>query len=480
MQVGHNLQFNCLSCEQPVLFSVLEENNTEGLIVCPHCQKKYAFGTSGTILRHLRQFEALCRQIHASEEILGNTAVAIDIGPHHVRVPYRLLLTRLSSVIELTIGDRKISIAFRLEPLRDIPESMMVHKAQISHKSIPTEVHKESLSSESLSKKSLSTENPMPKSSLEQLKQITTVVCDTGDINAIQQYKPTDTTTNPSLLNAAAQMPQYEKIVKAAIHYGTKKKSASQKEQLTEIVDRLTVDFGLEILKVVPGRVSTEVDARLSFDTQGSIAKGKKLIKQYEAAGISRERVLIKLASTWEGIRAAEVLEKEGIHCNMTLMFSMAQAVAAAEAGATLISPFVGRILDWYKKAEGKDFSASEDPGVLSVTEIFNYYKKFGYKTQVMGASFRSTGEINELAGCDLLTIAPPFLKELQDSNKPIIRKLDAEAAKNMDIKKIKLDEKAFRWMFNENAMATEKLSEGIRNFTKDLIKLEKFILSKM
>jgi len=304
---------------------------------------------------------------------------------------------------------------------------------------------------------------------LEQLKKMTTIVADTGEIEEIKKFKPTDATTNPSLILAASQMPDYKHLIEEAIREGRSKGPE-------EIIDRVFVNFGLEILKIIPGRVSTEVDARLSFDVQGSIAKARHLIQLYESAGISRERILIKLASTWEGFRAAEVLEKEGIHCNMTLLFSLPQAIGCADAKATLISPFVGRILDWHKKNEGKDFPPPEDPGVLSVTQIFNYYKHFGYKTSIMGASFRSKGEILELAGCDLLTIAPKFLDELEKSQDPISRKLDPQKAKAMDIKKITLDEKAYRFLLNENPMAVDKLAEGIRNFSADIRKLEKYL----
>jgi transaldolase len=313
-------------------------------------------------------------------------------------------------------------------------------------------------------------------SQLDQLKKMTTVVADTGDFETLKQYQPTDSTTNPSLIYSASQQPQYQPLLEEAIRYGKQKKNA-----LSEILDKVFVNFGLEILKVVPGRVSTEVDARLSFDMEGSIAKARHLISLYEAAGIDRKRVLIKLASTWEGIRAAEKLEKEGIHCNMTLLFSLPQAISCAEAHATLISPFVGRILDWYKKAEGvASYSPAEDPGVKSVTKIYQYYKKFGYKTEIMGASFRNKEEILELSGCDLLTIAPPLLEELQKSSAPITRKLDPAHAKESALQKISLDEKQFRYLLNEDAMATEKLSEGIRNFAKDIVKLENMILDKM
>jgi transaldolase len=312
---------------------------------------------------------------------------------------------------------------------------------------------------------------------LDQLKKLTTVVADSGDFTSLRQYMPTDATTNPSLIFAASQMPEYKHVVEEAIRKG-KKNSANT---LDDIIDQLFVSFGLEILKIVPGRVSTEVDARLSFDIEGSLRKARHLISLYKAAGIDKERVLIKLASTWEGFKAAEILEKEGIHCNMTLLFSLPQAICCAEANVTLISPFVGRILDWYKKAEGvASYPPSEDPGVKSVTKIYNYYKKFGYKTQIMGASFRNKEEILELAGCDLLTIAPNLLEELRKSSDPVLPKLDAEKARLSSLERQTLDEKTFRFLLNEDQMATEKLSEGIRNFTKDIIKLEKLIRERM
>ncbi len=311
---------------------------------------------------------------------------------------------------------------------------------------------------------------------LEQLKKLTTIVSDTGEFEEIKKYHPTDATTNPSLIVSASDKPEYQFLVDDAVQYG-KKKGHNPKEQLALIMDKLFVNFGLEILKIIPGRVSTEVDARLSYDIEGSVNKARALIKLYEEQGINRNRVLIKLASTWEGIKAAEILEKEGIHCNMTLLFSLCQAIGSAEAKVTLISPFVGRILDWYKKSEGKaSYPPAEDPGVKSVTEIYNYYKKMGYKTVIMGASFRNSDEILELAGCDLLTIAPKLLDELQKAEGAVPKKLDAEAAKNLPIEKITLDEKTFRWMLSEDAMATEKLAEGIRNFAKDIRKLEKKI----
>jgi len=312
---------------------------------------------------------------------------------------------------------------------------------------------------------------------LDQLKAYTQVVADTGDFASIEAYKPIDATTNPSLIYAASQDEKYKSLIEEAIIYAKRSPSSDRSLQLTRAVDKLAVNFGLEILKIVPGRVSTEVDARLSFDTEASVRKARELIRLYEEAGIPRERILIKVASTWEGIKAAEIIEKEGIHCNLTLLFSQVQAIACAEAGVRLISPFVGRILDWHKKERGvSEIAAPEDPGVVSVTQIFNYYKKFGYPTQVMGASFRNIGEICELAGCDLLTIAPKLLKELEQTEGRLTKKLDADAAMKMDIEKITVDEKSFRWMMNEDAMATEKLAEGIRNFTKDLLKLEKQI----
>jgi len=316
---------------------------------------------------------------------------------------------------------------------------------------------------------------------LAQLKKYTRVVADTGDFESMRQYLPVDATTNPSLIYASAQNPRYASLVDEAIRYA-KNHVSEEAGQLALCLDKLAVNFGLEILKIVPGRVSTEVDARLSFDTQGSIDKARQLIRLYEDAGISRERILIKLAATWEGIKAAEVLEQEGIRCNLTLLFSKIQAIACAEARVQLISPFVGRILDWYKNARKVDhIPASEDPGVLSVTEIFHYYKKFGYATEVMGASFRNTGEIMELAGCDLLTIAPGLLGELEQmTDVELPQKLDARQSITMDLEKIHADEKTFRWLLNEDAMATEKLAEGIRKFAVDLIKLENFVKEKM
>lgn len=304
---------------------------------------------------------------------------------------------------------------------------------------------------------------------LEQLKQYTTIVADTGDFQSIKAFAPQDATTNPSLILKAVQKDEYRPIMEkvAREHAG---------QSTDQIVDHLLVAFGTEILKVIPGRVSTETDARLSFDTEGSIAKGRTLIKLYEAAGISRDRVLIKIASTWEGIRAAEVLEKEGIHCNLTLLFSLPQAIACADANVQLISPFVGRIYDWYKKATGSDYTGADDPGVQSVKRIYTYYRKFGYKTEVMGASFRNTSQITELAGCDLLTISPELLQKLAESDTPLARKLIPAEAKNADIDKLTLDEKTFRSLLNEDAMATEKLAEGIRAFCADAVKLDKLI----
>ena len=313
---------------------------------------------------------------------------------------------------------------------------------------------------------------------LSELKKFTTVVADTGDFEQLRQFNPTDSTTNPSLIYAASQQPQYRQLVEEAVRFG-KSKGKTPQEQLSLALDKVFVNFGLEILKIVPGRVSTEVDARLSFDIQGSIDKARRLIALYESAGIDRKRILIKLASTWEGVKAAELLEKERIHCNMTLMFSLPQAIICAEAKATLISPFVGRILDWHKKNEPTiQYAPHEDPGVVSVTQIFNYYKKFGYQTQIMGASFRSKDEITELSGCDLLTISPQFLEALQKSSDPLLRKLDTQKAKTSPLEKLHLDEKAFRYRLNEDAMATEKLSEGIRNFVKDIVKLEALLKS--
>ena len=319
----------------------------------------------------------------------------------------------------------------------------------------------------------------MSSTQLDQLKQFTTVVADTGDFESMKQYQPRDATTNPSLILAAASKPEYVHLVDKAVA-DRKNSGLTGAKRVEDIIDHVLVNFGMEILKIVPGRVSTETDARLSFDTKGSIAKAHQLIAIYEKNGLSRERVLIKIASTWEGIRAAEVLEREGIHCNLTLLFSFAQAVACAEAGVRLISPFVGRILDWYKAAMKRDYIGAEDPGVLSVTQIYNYYKKFGHKTEVMGASFRNKGEITELAGCDLLTISPALLGELAASTDPLVRKLDADAAKSLPLDRVTLDEKSFRFQLNEDAMATEKTAEGIRKFSADIVKLEQLIAAKV
>jgi transaldolase len=310
---------------------------------------------------------------------------------------------------------------------------------------------------------------------LDQLKKFTKVVADSGDFETLKQYAPQDATTNPSLIFKAAQMPAYKNIVEKAIAEA-RKSGASGKALINEVMDYLLVLFGIEILKIVPGRVSTETDADLSFNTQGLIDKAHRFIEFYQRHGIPRERVLVKIASTWEGIRAAEAVQKEGINCNLTLLFSLPQAVACAEAKVTLISPFVGRIMDWYKAKEKKDFAPAEDPGVMSVKEIYAYYKKFGYQTEVMGASFRNKGEILELAGCDALTISPQLLGELQSSNEPVPRKLDPQSARESKLERLTLDEKKFRWLFNENAMATEKTAEGIRLFNADAVKLEEFI----
>jgi transaldolase len=304
---------------------------------------------------------------------------------------------------------------------------------------------------------------------LEQLKQYTTIVADTGDFQSIKAYSPQDATTNPSLILKAVQKDEYRPLLEQAAR-DFKGRGAGH------IIDQLLVVFGRRILDIIPGRVSTEVDARLSFDTEATIAKGRELIALYEAAGVSRERVLIKIASTWEGIRAAEALERDGIRCNMTLLFSLPQAVACADAGAQLISPFVGRIYDWYKKSTGQEYSGADDPGVQSVQRIYNYYRKFGHDTEVMGASFRNTSQIVELAGCDLLTISPELLQKLADGTAPVTRKLSPDAARDSDLQKLNLDEKSFRFQLNEDAMATEKLAEGIRQFCADAVKLEGLI----
>jgi transaldolase len=315
----------------------------------------------------------------------------------------------------------------------------------------------------------------MSVNQLEDLKKFTTVVADTGDFESIRKFSPQDATTNPSLILKAVLQPEYRSLLDKAIT-DNKASSLTGSALLHKVIDDTLILFGLEILKIVPGRVSTEVDARLSFDTKGTIAKAHYLIGLYEKAGISRERVLIKVASTWEGIRAAEVLQKEGINCNLTLLFSLVQAVACAESGIRLISPFVGRIYDYYKGKTGKEYVGLEDPGVQSVHQIYNYFKKFGHETQVMGASFRNTGEIIALAGCDLLTISPDLLAKLEASHEPLSRVLDPEKAKTLDIAKVPVDEKSFRWALNEDPMATDKLAEGIRKFAEDIVKLEGII----
>jgi transaldolase len=321
----------------------------------------------------------------------------------------------------------------------------------------------------------------MSASSLEQLRKLTTVVADTGDFEAMKKYKPQDATTNPSLILIAASMPQYQALVEKAIDYG-RSTGGSQEEQLTAAMDKLFVLFGCEILRLVPGRVSTEVDARLSFDIKGNVERAKKIVALYEEEGFGKDRILIKLASTWEGIQAAKILEEqEGIHCNLTLLFSFCQAVACAEAGVTLISPFVGRVLDWYLAATGKtSYPVEDDPGVLRVREIYNYYKKHGYKTVVMGASFRNIGEVKALAGIDLVTVSPKLLEELETSDDQVPPVLSAEKAAHCDLSKVTFDEKAFRWALNEDQMATEKLSDGIRKFAADSIKLEQILKEKL
>ncbi len=316
-------------------------------------------------------------------------------------------------------------------------------------------------------------------SQLDQLKQFTKVVADTGDFESMREFKPQDATTNPSLILQAATKEQYAHILDKVLA-DRKNSGLTGAAQIEDIIDYVLVGFGQEILKIVPGRVSTETDARLSFDVEGSVEKGRHLIALYEKAGISRDRVLIKIASTWEGIRAAEILEKEGIRCNLTLLFSLPQAVACAEANVQLISPFVGRIYDWFKAANKREYTGAEDPGVQSVTTIYNYYKHFGYKTEVMGASFRNTSQIVELAGSDLLTISPDLLAKLATSNEPVVKKLDEAAAKAAKVERLNLDEKTFRFLFNEDAMATEKTAEGIRKFAADIVKLEQFIAAKL
>ena len=314
---------------------------------------------------------------------------------------------------------------------------------------------------------------------LDQFKKFTKVVADTADFESIKEFKPQDATTNPSLVYAATQKQEYAHLLNEVLT-DRKKSGLSGAAQIENIVDHLLVQFGCEILKIVPGRVSTETDARLSFDVEGSIKKARQLVKLYEERKIPRERVLIKVASTWEGINAAEQLQKDGIRCNLTLLFSLPQAVRCAEAKVQLISPFVGRIYDWYKAANKRDYTGPEDPGVHSVDEIYTYYKKFDYKTEIMGASFRNRGQILELAGCDLLTISPELMKELSESYQPVERKLDPAKAKRADVKRLELDEKKFRYLLNDNAMATEKTAEGIRKFAADVVKLEKFVAGKL
>ncbi|MGC2637081.1 MAG: transaldolase [Acidobacteriaceae bacterium] len=322
----------------------------------------------------------------------------------------------------------------------------------------------------------------MAKTLLAQLRTMTTVVADTGDIDAIEQVRPQDATTNPSLLAAAAQMPAYSQIVDDTLLDAKKQlgDDADDAKVAKLAFENLAVAFGKKILQIIPGRVSTEVDARLSFDTEATIAQARSIIQKYESAGVSRQRVLIKIASTWPGIRAAERLEKEGIHCNLTLLFGVHQAIACAEARVTLISPFVGRILDWYKKDTGKDYQGADDPGVQSVTKIYNYFKKFGYKTQVMGASFRNTGEIIELAGCDLLTISPKLLEELDSTEGTLERKLDPAKAESLQIEKMTIDEATFEKMHAADRMAHDKLSEGIDGFSKALVQLEQLLARRL
>ena len=317
---------------------------------------------------------------------------------------------------------------------------------------------------------------------LEQLRTMTKVVADSGDINSIEQFKPTDSTTNPSLIAAAAQMPAYQPIVDGVLKQARAEAGPAATDQTvaTLAFQSLAVAFGLKILAIVPGRVSTEVDARLSYDTEKTIAQARQIIAQYDKAGIGRERVLIKIASTWEGIKAAEILEREGTHCNLTLLFGLHQAIACAEANVTLISPFVGRILDWYKKDTGKDYSGPTDPGVISVTTIYNYYKKFGYKTQVMGASFRNIGEITELAGCDLLTIAPKLLAELEASSADLPKKLDAAKSVDLPVEKLSIDKATFDKLHAADRMATDKLKEGIEGFSAALEDLEKLLANRL
>ncbi|MCI7353356.1 MAG: transaldolase [[Actinobacillus] rossii] len=313
---------------------------------------------------------------------------------------------------------------------------------------------------------------------LDALKQMTVVVADTGDIEAMKLYKPQDATTNPSLILSASALPQYASLIDDAVAYA-KSQSSDKAQQLIDAEDKLAVNIGLEILKLVPGRISTEVDARLSYDTQGTIEKARKIIRLYNEAGVSNDRILIKIASTWQGIRAAEILEKENINCNLTLLFSQAQARACAEAGVYLISPFVGRILDWYKaNSDKKDYAPAEDPGVISVTQIYNYYKQYGYNTVVMGASFRNVGEITELAGCDRLTISPALLKELQENEAPLVRKLDYQG--EVKARPAPMTENEFYWEHNADPMAVEKLADGIRKFAADIEKLEAMLAAKL
>ena len=324
--------------------------------------------------------------------------------------------------------------------------------------------------------------NAGARSLLDQLKEMTKVVADTGDFLSIEKFRPQDATTNPSLVQAAAAMPEYADVVESALSYASAQRPGGSADEIAAIaLDHLAVEFGLRILRIVPGRVSTEVDARLSFDTAATIDKARLLIGKYEAAGQSRQRVLIKIAATWEGIRAAEVLEKEGIHCNLTLLFGIHQAIACAEAGVTLISPFVGRILDWYLKHEGRtSYPSAEDPGVRSVTQIYNYYKHFGHRTEVMGASFRNIGEIVELAGCDLLTIAPKLLKELAETQAPLSRKLSAEHAAGLTLSRIPCDEASFRAMHAQNQMASDKLAQGIEDFSKAIVSVEALLKGRL
>ena len=325
-----------------------------------------------------------------------------------------------------------------------------------------------------------SSETNLGTSLLEQLRTMTTVVADTGDILSIEQFRPQDATTNPSLITAAAQMPQYQSIVDETLQQVRAELGSDPQTVVAEAIDRLAIAFGMKILAIIPGRVSTEVDARLSYDTAATLTKARYLISRYEAAGIIRNRVLIKIAATWEGIKAAEILEQEGIHCNLTLLFGLHQAIACAEAGVKLISPFVGRILDWYKKETGLTYTAAEDPGVLSVTQIYNYYKKFGYKTEVMGASFRNSGEIIQLAGCDLLTISPALLDELKQTSGTLVRQLDPATAQGLDITQITIDEATFVTMHAADKMASEKLDEGIKGFSKALVTLEELLTARL